>query len=107
LQREVPGLLRTELKIAREIDWIEASGNYLTFHVGAKSRLVRMTMTALEPKLDPGRFARIHRSTIINLDQARELQPWFRGEQMLIMKDGTKLAVGRAFRDRLQNLFYR
>jgi two-component system LytT family response regulator len=61
-------------------------------------------MNALEPRLDPDQFVRIHRSTIVNLDRVKELQPWFRGEQMLVLADGTQLPVGRAFRERLRRL---
>jgi two-component system LytT family response regulator len=84
-----------------EIDWLEASGNYVTLHVGRDAHLLRTTMTALEPKLDAMQFVRIHRSTIVNLDRVKELQPWFHGEQVLLLKDGTKLTVGRAYRDRM------
>jgi len=63
--------------------------------------MLRTTMNALEPKLDPAQFVRIHRSTIVNLDRVREMQPWFRGEQVLMLKDGTQLNVGRNFRVRL------
>jgi two-component system, LytTR family, response regulator len=93
----------TFLKTA-EIDWIEASNNYVTLHVGRDSHLLRSTMNALEPKLDSEQFVRIHRSAIVNLDRVKELQPWFRGEQVLILKDDTRLTVGRAFRIRLQKL---
>ncbi len=86
---------------APDIDWIEASGNYVTLHAGKESHMLRTTMNALEPKLDCAQFVRIHRSTIVNLDRVREIQPWFRGEQTLIMKDGTQLSVGRAFRDKM------
>jgi two-component system, LytTR family, response regulator len=88
------------LKLA-DIDWLEATGNYVTLHAGKESHMLRTTMTALEPKLDPEQFARIHRSAIVNLDRVRELQPLFRGENVLILKDGTQLSVGRAFRARL------
>jgi two-component system LytT family response regulator len=84
-----------------EIDWIEASGNYVTLHAGKASHMLRSTMNALEPKLDPQQFVRIHRSTIVNLDSVREVQPWFRGEQVLLLKDGTSLAIGRAFRHKI------
>ena len=60
--------------------------------------MLRTTMNALEPKLDSEHFVRIHRSTIVNLDRVLEMQPWFRGEQVLVLKDGTRLNVGRAFR---------
>lgn len=88
---------------ATDIEWFESCGNYVTLHVGRHSHLLRTTMNALEPKLNSDQFVRIHRSTIVNLDCVRELQPWFRGEQSLILKDGTQLSVGRAFRDRLHN----
>jgi two-component system LytT family response regulator len=88
------------LKLA-DIDWLKATGNYVTLHAGKESHMLRTTMNALEPKLDPEQFARIHRSAIVNLDRVRELQPLFRGEHVLILKDGTQLSVGRAFRAKL------
>jgi two-component system, LytTR family, response regulator len=84
-----------------EIDWIKASGNYVTLHAGKASHILRSTMNALEPKLDPQQFVRIHRSAIVNLDRVQEVQPWFRGEQILLMKDGTQLTIGRSFRHKL------
>jgi two-component system LytT family response regulator len=87
-----------------DADWFEASGNYVAVHVGRESHLLRITMNALEPRLDRDQFVRIHRSTIVNLDRVKELQPWFRGEQMLVLADGTQLPVGRAFRERLRRL---
>jgi two-component system LytT family response regulator len=87
-----------------EIDWLEASGNYVTLHVGHETHLLRTTMNALEPKLDSSRFVRIHRSKIVNMNRMKELQPWFQGEQVLVLKDGTQLTVGRTFRDRLDRL---
>ncbi len=89
------------LRVA-DVDWCEASGNYVTLHVGRESHLLRTTMNALEPKLDPDQFMRIHRSAIVNLDRVKELQPWARGEQILVLRDGTQLTVGRAFRERLR-----
>jgi two-component system LytT family response regulator len=87
-----------------DVDWFEASGNYVTLHLGRESHLLRTTMNALEPKLDPGQFVRIHRSTMVNLDRVKELLPWFRGEQTLVLSSGVRLTVGRAFRERLQHL---
>lgn len=84
-----------------DIDWLEATGNYVTLHSGKESHMLRTTMNALEPRLDPAQFARIHRSSIVNLDHVREMQPLFRGEHVLILKDGTQLNVGRAYRARL------
>ena len=59
---------------ADEVDWFEAAGNYVALHAGAKLHLVRGTMSALESRLDPGRFQRVHRSTIVRLDRVRELR---------------------------------
>jgi two-component system LytT family response regulator len=87
-----------------DVDWLEASGNYVTLHLGHESHLLRTTMNALEPKLDPEQFIRIHRSTIVNLNRVKELSPWFHGEQTLALNDGTRLTVGRAFRERLKHL---
>jgi two-component system, LytTR family, response regulator len=84
-----------------DIDWIEAAGNYMTLHAGKESHMVRTTMNALEPRLDPAQFVRIHRCSIVNSDRVREMQPLFRGEHVLILKDGARLNVGRAFRARL------
>lgn len=86
---------------AADIDWVEASGNYVTLHTGKDAHLLRITMNELEPRLDPEQFVRIHRSAIVNLDRIREMQPWFHGKQILILKDGTRLNVGRAFRAKL------
>lgn len=91
--------LRTE-----EIDWIEAEGNYVRLHVGNESHLLRETMLGLEAKLDPQMFVRIHRSTMVNLERIRELQPWFRGDYVVILKDGKQLTLSRGYRDRLEAL---
>jgi two-component system, LytTR family, response regulator len=63
-----------------DIDWIEAAANYVRLHVGKEDHLLREGLTALEKKLDPGRFVRIHRSTIVNLERIQELQPAFHGD---------------------------
>src|ERR1051326_5661736 len=60
-----------------DIDWIEASDNYVCLHCGRETHVVRETMSELEARLDPSKFLRVHRSAIVNLDQIRELQPWF------------------------------
>lgn len=88
-----------------EIDWVEAAGNYTKLHAGKQTHLIRETMTALEAKLDPKRFARIHRSTIVNLERVRELQPYFHGDYVVIMGDGTQLTLSRNYRPRLGERF--
>ncbi|MFQ5637374.1 MAG: LytR/AlgR family response regulator transcription factor [bacterium] len=84
-----------------EIDWFEAAGNYVRLHVGMESHLLRDTMSEMEAKLDPARFLRIHRSTIVNTDRIKEMNTWFNGEYVLILKDGTRLNSSRGYRDKL------
>lgn len=84
-----------------EIDWIEASGNYLKLHVGSETHLIRETMSALENRLDPRRFCRIHRSTIVNLERIQELQPLFHGDYAVILHNGSQLTLSRTYRQRL------
>ncbi len=93
---------RTVLLQAGEIDWIESAGNYVRVHVGRERHLLRETMTTLEERLDPERFIRIHRSTIVNLDRVRELEPYFHGDYVVRLNDGTRLTMSRTYRDRLQ-----
>jgi two-component system LytT family response regulator len=91
--------LRTE-----EIDWIEAAGNYLRLHVGNEMHLLRDTMNNLEARLRPDKFLRIHRSTMVNLERVKELQPWFHGDYKVILLDGTELTLSRSYRPKLKNL---
>jgi len=82
-----------------DVDWIEAAGNYVRLHHGAESHLLRETMTALEGRLDPSRFVRIHRSTIVNLDRVKELRHILHGDYAVILRDGTRLTLSRGFRE--------
>lgn len=84
-----------------DIDMIEASGNYLKIFSDEESYLIRGTMNEIEKKLDPVTFIRIHRSIIINLNEAKEFKPWFRGEYIVYLKNGTKLTSGRSYKNNL------
>jgi two-component system LytT family response regulator len=95
---------RTLLFRVEQIDWIESAGNYVRLHIGAERHLLRETMTALEQKLDPHDFARIHRTAIVNLARVRELQPTSHGEFVVVLEDGTRLTLSRVFRDRIEPL---
>jgi two-component system LytT family response regulator len=86
---------------ADELDWIEAAGNYVRLHTGKEEFLYRETMTKLEAQLNPERFARIHRSTIVNVARIKELQPWFRGDYQVVLRDNRKLTLTRGYRGRL------
>lgn len=79
------------------IDWIEASGDYMVLHVGTRTHLLRETMGALERQLDPSRFVRIHRSTMVNLDRVRDLKPYDHGDYLLRLRDGTELRLSRRY----------
>jgi two-component system LytT family response regulator len=84
-----------------DIDWIEAEDNYARLHVGKESHLVRETMSALEGRLDPARFVRVHRKAIVNLDAIAEVRALARGDYEVLLRIGTTVAVGRSYRDRL------
>lgn len=90
-----------------EIDWVEAEGNYVNLHVGTTGHLVRETMAWCEQQLPAGRFLRISRSAIVNLDRVREVQPLFSGDQAVVLRDGTKLTLSRNYRERLEALLGR
>jgi len=86
-----------------EIDWVEACDNYVCLHCGKDNHLLRETMSEIELRLDPARFIRVHRSAIVNLDRIRELQPWFRGDYRVILRDGTELTLTRTHREKLES----
>jgi two-component system LytT family response regulator len=85
-----------------EIDWIEAAGNYVKLHVAGEAHLFRETMNTLEAQLDPDTFFRIHRSHIVNIERVKELQPWFNGEYVVFLRNGTRLTLSRGYREKLQ-----
>ncbi len=87
-----------------EIDWVEAAGNYVRLHVSKDSHLMRETMNGIEARLDTRSFMRIHRSTIVNLERIKELQPWFHGDYVVLLRDGTRLTLSRGYRDKLQQV---
>lgn len=70
------------------IDWIQADENYVRIHVGNTSHLVRRTLTQVEAELDPAQFVRIHRSTIVNLERVREIQPELGRRRVVVLEDG-------------------
>jgi two-component system LytT family response regulator len=80
-----------------EIDWVEADRNYVVLHCGSQEHLIRSTMDAFAQRLDPNEFVRINRSTVVNLDRVRELQPWTHGEYKVILEGGKELMWSRRF----------
>jgi len=87
-----------------EIDWIEADGDHVKLHVGSTSYRVRERLRDVEERLDPNRFVRIHRSSIVQLSRIKELQPFFHGDYVVVLRDGTKLRLTRSRRDAVERL---
>ena len=92
---------KERLLAVEEVDWFEAAGNYVRIHTHGERLLLRETMANLELRLDPEQFARIHRSTIVNLKRVKELEPWFHGDYVVRLHDGQKLTLSRSHRARL------
>ena len=84
-----------------EIDWIEAADNYVRVHAGKETHLIRETLQSLEKRLDPAKFLRIHRSSVVNLERIRELRPAFHGDYLVRLTDGTELILSRNYREKL------
>jgi two-component system, LytTR family, response regulator len=87
-----------------EIDWIDAAGNYARLHVGGATHLLREPLKVLEARLDPERFLRVHRSAIVNLERLTSVEPYFHGEYVLTLRDGTRLTSSRTHSARLRTL---
>lgn len=93
---------RTVFVSPATIDWVEALDNHVRLHTGRETLVVRDTLTHLAERLPPGLFLRVHRSTLVNTDRIREIQPWFGGEYAIVLTDGTKLTTGRRYRAAVQ-----
>ena len=87
-----------------DIDWVGSADNYVEIHVGAQSHLLRETMASMEKRLPGDTFVRISRTTIVNRERIRELQPLFHGEYSVVLRDGTKLTLSRSYREHLSRL---
>jgi two-component system LytT family response regulator len=81
------------------IEHIEAAGDYMCIYTGDNSLILRETMKDLERRLDPRMFQRVHRSTIVNLDQVRQVKPHTNGECFLVLESGAQVKVSRSYRD--------
>jgi two-component system LytT family response regulator len=92
---------RVVVVAADEIDWIDGVGNYARIHAGPESYLLRTTLSGLEARLDPRRFFRIHRSTIVNADRVRELRARRSGEYTVVLREGALLTLSRSRRGKL------
>ena len=86
----------------RDVDCIEACGQYAEIHADGRTHLVRMTMQELEQRLDPSMFVRIQRSTIVQIDRIRDMASASHSDLNLTLHDGTVLRLSRTYRGRLQ-----
>lgn len=84
---------------ATSVDWIEASGDYVNLHVASRTYLLRGTMSSIEARLDPRRFVRIHRSTIVRVDAVRTVESGEHGDYTVVLEGGERLRVSRGYRD--------
>lgn len=87
-----------------DIDWVDAAGDYMCVHAQGQTHVMRSTMKALERQLDPERFARIHRSTIVNVDRVVKVGSHINGEFFLTLKCGARLKMSRTYRDRIDQI---
>jgi two-component system, LytTR family, response regulator len=85
-----------------DIDWIEAAGVYANLHIGGKELLYRAVLNELAERLDPVRFVRVHRSTIVNIESILHLEPISHGEFEVILKDGSRSKISRTYRRQLE-----
>jgi len=88
-----------------EINWIEAAGNYITLYLDNEKYLMRETMNCMEARLDPGKFIRVHRSKIVNIERIKEIQSWFNGEHLIILDNGTELNLSRKYKEKMKEVF--
>jgi len=94
-------LVRVDIDTIR---WIDAAGDYMCIHAGDETHVLRGTMHELEQRLDPQRFARVHRSTIVNVARVKELRPHHNGEYFLVLDSGQELKLSRSYKDKLRLL---
>lgn len=87
-----------------DVLWIESSGNYIRLHTASGEHTVRTPIRELEERLDPAMFVRVHRSAIVNLDFIKKLEPYFHGEFVITLKDGSQLTSSRSYSGRLREV---
>jgi DNA-binding LytR/AlgR family response regulator len=85
-----------------DIDWIEASGNYVNLHVGSQVYPLRETMTGITERMQPQGFQRVHRSAVVNLDRVAEIVPFESGDGEARLASGARVPVSRRYRKELR-----
>lgn len=86
-----------------DIEWVDAAGDYMCIHAAGETYILRGTMTSLEEQLDPRRFQRVHRSTIVNLERVTRLRPHINGEFFLVLDGGHEIKLSRTYRDKVEH----
>jgi two-component system LytT family response regulator len=89
----------------RDIDWVDAAGDYMCVHVQGKTHIMRTTMKELESKLDPSIFQRVHRSTIVNLERVEKVSSHINGEFHLTLSCGSSLKMSRSYKEKVKHFF--
>lgn len=90
---------RTTFLQTSQIDWVEAQGKHIRVHAGGEVLKVHQGLAQIEEQLDPECFVRVNRSAIVRIDRVQEVKRWFKGEHLLVLRDGTQLTTGRVYRD--------
>jgi two-component system LytT family response regulator len=89
---------------AADVEWVEAEGNYAALHAGGRLHLVRHTMKALEARLDPSAFVRVHRSAIVNIARVERVEPLGHGEYRLHLRGGARVDTSRGYSERVMEM---
>lgn len=89
----------------RDIDWVDAAGDYMCVHVQGQTHIMRTTMKELEAQLDPNIFQRVHRSTIVNLQRVDKVSSHINGEFHLTLSCGSSLKMSRSYKDKVKHFF--
>ena len=89
----------------KDIDWVDAAGDYMCVHVNGQTHIMRTTMKELEAQLDPNIFQRVHRSTIVNLHRVEKVSSHINGEFHLTLSNGSSLKMSRSYKDKVKRFF--
>ena len=95
---------RIQFVPADSVDWIQSEHSYVRLHAGSEIHQLRAKLSDLQEKLDREQFRRIHRSTIVNVNRIQEMHPWFRGDYVVILQGGQRLAMSRTYRKEMADL---
>jgi two-component system, LytTR family, response regulator len=88
-----------------DIDWLEAAGNYIKVHAGVETHVLRETMNSIQDQLEPSKFFRVHRGTIVNIERIKEMHPWFNGEYKIILTTNAELIMSRGCHEQFTKTF--